>query len=693
MDAAAEAARSLRTRPYSCILRGLPAEASVAAVERLFRLIVLEASGDGADRAGSLSFTPITVREDGLSVSGGVSRESRTDRPLDLHSDGSYRPAPYGLMAMQMIRPDEGGGGLSTLLDIDTLLASMPPDLQETLSSTNVPFRRDTHPILVDTDIGPTIRYYRRQIELEAADQGADEAQSAMLDRLDAVIAQSPITTTALQPGEILVANNLKVLHGRTALSPGSTRVMNRYRLPASSLSTTAATGLDLWDRIAHFSNHLTKPRRSEAKRLAMRGLAVSGATKEQKILLARLLVVVGLFAEAHRLLGTVPLTAPSDAEPLRDLSALHSRFGEKVQAEATRTRAARLAPFTIPKPGLPDRIPVLRLQAADRSPYGFRRNKTTGAWSRRTLEGHFSTRALLSGKHHEVSVGHVTFTAAPLLAARPDTAIIVNTIACAEFHRATLGHLAGQTAEISVPIINPPHLLLRTSRAENARRLAGIPGIRFPRTETISLNSDPEINVRRILDLDLGWPLLVRRPGTQTGDSFVRLADEVALRRILNHDTPSWLTIIEALETRDEHGVFRKGRVFFVDGRMYPVAYLGSDEWQIHSGDRYRIMGRDERLQDEERRFLADPEGFLGTPAVAGLKRIAEKLRLDFFGIDFALSRGGDLTIFEANATMRHNYDHASAFPYTRPHLDLVSKAFRDMIKNRAAQVGAVDR
>ena len=88
--------------------------------------------------------------------------------------------------------------------------------------------------------------------------------------------------------------------------------------------------------------------------------------------------------------------------------------------------------------------------------------------------------------------------------------------------------------------------------------------------------------------------------------------------------------------------------------------------------------------MQEEEQSFLNDPVGYLGSENLDKLYKIRDLVGLDFFGIDLTVLPDGTLFIFELNAAMRHNFDHAKNFPYTEPHLRRISNAFDEMIQNR---------
>jgi hypothetical protein len=90
---------------------------------------------------------------------------------------------------------------------------------------------------------------------------------------------------------------------------------------------------------------------------------------------------------------------------------------------------------------------------------------------------------------------------------------------------------------------------------------------------------------------------------------------------------------------------------------------------------------------QEDEKRYLQDPEAYLGPKAFRALHAIRDAIGLDFFGIDFTLDPEGNVLVFEANAAMRHNFDHAANFPYTRPYLERISEAFANMVDRRAVE------
>ncbi|MDE2442747.1 MAG: hypothetical protein KGP14_17175, partial [Betaproteobacteria bacterium] len=71
-----------------------------------------------------------------------------------------------------------------------------------------------------------------------------------------------------------------------------------------------------------------------------------------------------------------------------------------------------------------------------------------------------------------------------------------------------------------------------------------------------------------------------------------------------------------------------------------------------------------------------------------AALTTIHQRLNLDYFCIDCAETRDGQLLIFEADHVMViHAMDQPELFPYKNPHMAAVHEAFRAMLLDRCAR------
>ena len=94
--------------------------------------------------------------------------------------------------------------------------------------------------------------------------------------------------------------------------------------------------------------------------------------------------------------------------------------------------------------------------------------------------------------------------------------------------------------------------------------------------------------------------------------------------------------------------------------------------------------MGLEWKLE-EERRFLADPAASLGPKATQALEAIAQRMDMDFAGIDFSVTPDGDVLVFEANATMSVYLPEAEEAPDKRAYAQVICDAFGAMLERHA--------
>ena len=217
----------------------------------------------------------------------------------------------------------------------------------------------------------------------------------------------------------------------------------------------------------------------------------------------------------------------------------------------------------------------------------------------------------------------------------------VVNAIGDADLCGEALDRAEELLSRSAAPVINRPARVRPTGRAENAKRLAGIPGVTVPGIERISRQ-------------DLGrleYPVLLRSPGFHTGRHFVYVESLAASTEAAASLAGEELLAIQYLDARGADGMARKYRVMFIGGRLYPLHLAVSSDWKVHYFS--AGMARSEAFRDEERRFLLDMPGVLGPRAMEALASIAAALDLEYAGADFALSSDGSVLLFEANATM----------------------------------------
>ena len=288
---------------------------------------------------------------------------------------------------------------------------------------------------------------------------------------------------------------------------------------------------------------------------------------------------------------------------------------------------------------------------------------------------GNIPTQHWIDDRHFNITAIHADFydPSQPL----PPHALVVNAIGDADLCAIALARADELLARSAAPVINPPGLVRATSRADNARRLAQVPGVIAPRTRAVPRAT--------ILAADgLSFPLLLRVPGFHTGRHFRYVENRDALRQAADALPGEQVLAIEYLDARGPDGMARKYRVMFIDGALYPLHLAISADWKVHYFT--AAMATNAAHRDEERRFLDDMPAILGERAMAALAGTGAALGLDYGGVDFALAPDGSVLLFEANATMVINPPEPDPiWNYRRRAISDVLRAAKEMLLRRA--------
>jgi hypothetical protein len=362
-----------------------------------------------------------------------------------------------------------------------------------------------------------------------------------------------------------------------------------------------------------------------------------------------------------------------------------HPRRGRRIMPDFYEREPIELDPYgsDLPKEQRPPAILQVRGFDKTRIMLGAR---SDGTVSTKLRGGHFTTKFLLLDPPFQVH----RFTISRDNILRPDIlpphALILNTIADADVEGSSLRSLGAYLEQHpETTIINRPDRVADTARDRNAERLAGIDGLTFLRTERIRFENASPDKVARIIDeLEFAFPFLIRRVGTQTGRSFARIRNRQDLDDYVKERLNGTYFVINYRKILWEGRLFRKLRLFHIDGEFFPVVCHLDEVWNVHGGNRKTIMRGDEVLMAEEKSFLKDWKSYVGAANVQRIETVAERTSLEFFGMDFTIDSDGSLFIYELNPAMRHSFDHARNFPYKLPHDKAISNAFQAMILKR---------
>ena len=231
-------------------------------------------------------------------------------------------------------------------------------------------------------------------------------------------------------------------------------------------------------------------------------------------------------------------------------------------------------------------------------------------------------------------------------------SALIVNELSDPDSHSKALTKAIKVREFFSeVPCINEPAAVQQNSREKVSEKLASIPGVFAPKTIRTNLNRSHE--VATIWEAQFDGPIIVKKAGTHGGTvtALLRTRDDMGkLDAIALDGGPFYISEFNDFKSAD--GLYRKYRIVVVNGQPFLRHVIASDNWLIHSSSR-SYMNQISRLQDEETSQLDNFSDDLKPRIELRCQQIAERIGLDYFGIDGGFLDDGRLIVFEANANM----------------------------------------
>jgi glutathione synthase/RimK-type ligase-like ATP-grasp enzyme len=231
-------------------------------------------------------------------------------------------------------------------------------------------------------------------------------------------------------------------------------------------------------------------------------------------------------------------------------------------------------------------------------------------------------------------------------------------------------------------PLLNPPQLVANLDRDKLHRRLRGIEGLDIPATISLTraqLSDLPNGAIEGVA-ANVEFPIIVRPRGSHAGVGLAKIDDRPALGRYLAERPEQEFFASRFVDYSSDDGLFRKYRIAFVDGRAYACHMAIADRWDIWYLNAGMAFSESKRL--EEANFMRTFDRAFAVRHERALAAMADRVGLDYFTVDCAENRRGELLIFEAdNTAVVHNMDSPDLFPYKAPQMRAIFEAFAAML------------
>jgi hypothetical protein len=251
--------------------------------------------------------------------------------------------------------------------------------------------------------------------------------------------------------------------------------------------------------------------------------------------------------------------------------------------------------------------------------------------------------------------------------------------------NRAVLDAIERLIPSWPVPVLNRPEAIARLARERLHAALRSVPGLDMPMTLRVERDAVADLGAGRrdLADIlaDGTFPLIARPVGSHACHGLARLDAAAAIEPYLAERPEAEFYLSRFVDYRGDDGLFRKYRIVFIAGRPFACHMAISDQWMIYYLN--ANMKESAAKREEEARFMAGFDDGFARRHGAALAALAERVGLDYFGIDCAETRDGRLLLFEADIAMIvHAMDDPAVFPYKGPQMRRVFAAFSAMLR-----------
>jgi hypothetical protein len=233
-------------------------------------------------------------------------------------------------------------------------------------------------------------------------------------------------------------------------------------------------------------------------------------------------------------------------------------------------------------------------------------------------------------------------------------------------------------------PIVNAPGRICNLDRDKLCHLLSGIPGLAIPVTTRVARSQLADIAqsaapLGNIAD-GLMFPIMVRPTGSHAGYGLSKIDDVPAIERYLADRPEQEFFVARFIDYASNDGLFRKYRVTVVDGRPYACHMGILDQWNIWYLN--AEMEADAAKRAEEEEFIKNFDTKFAARHGSAFAEMIARVGLEYFTIDCAETKSGDLLIFEVDNTgIVHNMDSPEVFPYRPPQMRKIFEAFAGML------------
>lgn len=360
----------------------------------------------------------------------------------------------------------------------------------------------------------------------------------------------------------------------------------------------------------------------------------------------------------------------PNDAHALMDLATVLLLLGNRTTALATQMEALKTQQmYSVPMANEP-KLRVLALM------------------SQGDLMANTPLEFLIENSNIRLDLLYIG-AGIPCLSELPEHDVMFIAIGESDDNHLLLTELETITQAWPRPVLNTPGRIAYLGRDNAYALLQSAEGIVMPASvridrQTLEKIGSTDLAVSSLIE-DGDFPIIVRPVGSHAGQGLKKINSANAIADYLQVAPSEEFYIARFVDYRSTDGLFRKYRIMFIEGRPF-ICHMGiSTHWMIH----YLNAGMAESAEKraEEERFMNTfDEDFVPRHKEA-FKAIADRVGLDYVGIDCGETSDGKLLIFEVDSDMIvHALDPIDLFPYKQAPMHKLFSAFCGMLTKAAS-------
>jgi alpha-ketoglutarate-dependent taurine dioxygenase len=225
------------------VVSGITVDADNAALLALGKLLgttSMQGTRSGAPNLENDGVNRVEAMDEPMRDAAGNPVLSSNSDEFPLHTDDSYNLSPARYVLMHCWQNDAstelGAGGESWLSHVNHIVSKAPTDLVDRLIYTPYPTPFGQATILQrarsQQGIEWQVRFNRRDMQSFAKLRGKSLSEQQLSDLAEfETLASQCMERLRLQPGDCIIVDNRRALHGRSAFNPASGRLIKRLRI------------------------------------------------------------------------------------------------------------------------------------------------------------------------------------------------------------------------------------------------------------------------------------------------------------------------------------------------------------------------------------------------------------------------------------------------------------------------------